>query len=186
MQSLGNNAIQAMMSPANRQFTAFTLIELLVTIAIIAVLAGLLLPALVAARRKADSVRCISNLRQIGIAVRVYAEDNQGKLPRAQNASSNQVNTAGGRVIEQVLALSHNRDVFRCPADRRPLDGPTVARGAVSYEWNTALNGRLLHRVGAEGNQNPTEIYLLRDLQPWHGGKRNGVFADGHAGRVGR
>ena len=60
---------------------AFTLIELLVVIAIISALASLLLPALAKSKEKARSARCLSNLRELAMAVSFYADDNSDALP---------------------------------------------------------------------------------------------------------
>jgi prepilin-type N-terminal cleavage/methylation domain-containing protein len=65
---------------------AFTLIELLVVIAILAILAALLLPALASARERGWRTACVSNLRQMGIAVQAYASDNEGKIPYGPKA----------------------------------------------------------------------------------------------------
>lgn len=59
----------------------FTLIELLVVIAIIAILAAILFPVFASARRRADTTRCISNLKHLASAFQLFAEDNRGRYP---------------------------------------------------------------------------------------------------------
>jgi prepilin-type N-terminal cleavage/methylation domain-containing protein len=76
------------MKRISKKIRAFTLIELLVVIAIIAILAALLLPALAAAKRKAQRIQCVNNLKQVCIAFRLWAGDNQEVYPMNVAASS--------------------------------------------------------------------------------------------------
>ena len=102
--------------------TAFTLIELLVVIAIIAILAAILFPVFAQARERARQAACLSNCKQIGLAVMMYAEDYDQAYPLYVHAPNHDQ-----WWYETIQPYVKNKQVFVCPS------APATWRGRISF-----------------------------------------------------
>src|SRR5215813_12539646 len=120
-----SRAFQRRASSADKR-KAFTLIELLVVIAIIAILAAMLLPALAAAKVKAQATQCVNNLKQIGISLQLYVDDNKGSYPLHDGwaalggiTGTNDPLANYGSLVQStnrsLYSYSRNLEIFRCP-----------------------------------------------------------------------
>ena len=112
---------------------AFTLIELLVVIAIIAILAAMLLPALSAAKKKAWTTTCNSNLRQIGVGLKMFADDNNEFYPKSGgNIYWNYLvpDAPTNSWMQQMVSNIGNTNVYNCPGN---VQLPVAMRGPFNY-----------------------------------------------------
>lgn len=180
----------------------FTLIELLVVIAVIAILAALLLPALGRAREKGRFTTCLSNVRQVNLAIRLYADENADSLPAlpTPNPYPNGVGAYYKQLVKGHLGLagpaSPREKVFICPADQTLSE--QIGHAFTSYTFNgyesgpgdpARITGNRLSSI-----RNPIKAVLVGEWPAFFGGSWHPVvnqaylnaknvlsFVDGHA-----
>lgn len=188
--------MQTRMVPiAPRPARGFTLIELLVVIAIIAILAGLLLPALAQAKERGRRIHCVSNLRQIYLAVAMYADDFQDSLPIKYEVKKSALKPGDllkGRQLQTLTNGIHTllapylggpdaatlvnhpgargARVFRCPSDRGDFAErtPVFDRRGTSYQVEGLDLGRDPEDLHKNRFSHAVTLDIARDLfKPW-------------------
>ena len=145
---------------ATRSRTGFTLIELTVVISIIAILAAILFPVFARARAKAHQTNCQTNLKQIGLALSLYARDHAGHLPPEQD----DFRPLLGRYLPDASVLT-------CPsAVKNPEDHRNQLQPPIDY----------FYRAGFCDDDDPTTLVAADSELGRHNEGANGLFLDGH------
>lgn len=169
-----------------RSRVAFTLVELIVVIGIIALMGSLLQPALMMAYKKAQSAQCVANLRSIGTAVQLAAQDNNNTYPEInQTAPPLPYGSDVGGLVSVLGPYGITTNAVQCPLDINGKPSAFQQYGS-SYEWSPipddeAVNAVVVYpRPGVAFPISSSRTRLCMDFYGVHRGRSNAVYADGH------
>jgi prepilin-type N-terminal cleavage/methylation domain-containing protein/prepilin-type processing-associated H-X9-DG protein len=138
-------AIRRMKLTDDTSFRGFTLIELLIVLSILTILAGLLFPVFAAARERARQTVCLSNERQLGLALLQYSQDYDERLP------SGIITDMGRGWAGQAFPYVKNASVYKCPDDDDKGDDVDEGLQAISYAINCNTTGISQSEFNAPG-----------------------------------
>ena len=168
----------------------FTLIELLVVIAIIAILAAILFPVFAKAREKARQTSCLSNLKQIGLAVHMYCGDYDDTIPLTYylSAAANPDWPANGYLFYPSLLVPYvkNTQIWRCPSRGMPygdaayaMDFPHYGFSCQIARWAEKLaNGGCSSSISSLADCDPAAEFVLMGEGNSHADETPGIYTD--------
>lgn len=160
--------------------SAFTLVELIVVISIIAMLMGILMPALAGARKSAYKTACKQNLHGCAVAFRMYLDDNRSVMPLIKNMPSLHLSDVNEPLPKVMAKYISGKEALKCPADRYPEKNSSYFREeGSSYEYNTRLTGQRMESSRMAQRLGINEVWILRDYTGFHG-KKIGEDASGN------
>lgn len=168
---------------------AFTLIELVVIVAILGMLATMALPAMARMKERAQSTACAAKLRSIGVAVQLFAQENQNRLPTIEGYPSDPIYDGemaekAQTMIEALGPYDVTEATLKCPADDE-----WFAKEGTSYFWKPTLDDELvsnptIYGRGGQRSIPPQYASLCTDFKALHGPKgnrrANRLYLDGH------